>query len=125
MGVIDPDDERYRRKYPSFPGVAETVRLLKLGGTRGGYLDAVLADLREHAPQVLDEVVHAVDTADDERIRVLLLGELAETGDERLVGLFARLLSDGNESVSYWAREGLRRIDTKAARTALFEHSDR
>lgn len=120
--MIDPDEERYRRKYPTFPGVKETVRLLKLGGTTGGYLEAVLWDLSEHAPQVLDDVTLAVDQETDERVRTLLVAELAETGDERLVGFFVRLLSDGNESIRHWAQEGLRGIDTKDARKALFTH---
>lgn len=123
--MLDPDHERYLRKYPRFPGVTETVRLLKLGGTRGGYLDAVLGDLREHAPQVLDDLTLAVGQETDERVRTLLVAELAETGDQRLVGFFVRLLSDGNESVRHWAEQGLQRIDTKEARRALFDHRDR
>jgi hypothetical protein len=84
--MIDPDEARYRRNHPRFPGVGEIVRLLKLPGTRGGYLEAILADLGENVPEVLDEVTQAVDEETDERVRALLVGELAETGDRRLVG---------------------------------------
>ena len=120
--TIDPEQQRYQRKYPRFPGVAEVVRLLKLGGTRGSYLDAVLWDLREHAPEVLDDVTNAVTEEVDERIRTLLVAELAETGDPRLVVFFADLLEDANESVAYWAEVGLQHIGTKEARTVLFQH---
>jgi hypothetical protein len=119
--MIDPDEARYRRNHPRFPGVVETVRLLKLPGTRGGYLEAILADLGEHLPEVLDEVTRAFDEETDERVRALLVGQLAETGDRRLVGFFARLLSDENQSVAYWAEAGLQQIDTKAARQVLFD----
>ena len=119
--MIDPEYQRYRRKYPRFPGVAETVRVLKLGGTRGGYLDVVLLDLREHASDVLTELTDAVDEESDQRVRALIIGELAESADHRLVGFFERLLDDPNESVAHWAEVGLRHIDTKDARRALFQ----
>ena len=116
----DPEEERYRRDHPRFPGVAESVRLLELRSTRGSYLDMVLHDLREHAPEVLDEVTDAVDREDDDHVRALLVGQLAEARDPRLVGFFARLLDDPAEPVAHWAREGLRLLDTKDARRALF-----
>jgi hypothetical protein len=119
--AVDPDEQRYRRNYPRFPGVAETVQLLKLGGTRGGYLEAVLGDLREHAPEVLDDVTNAVDEEVDQRIRTLLVAELAEVADHRLIAFFASLLDDANESVAHWAELGLELIDTKQARTVLFQ----
>jgi hypothetical protein len=120
--VIDPEEQRYRRNYPRFPGIPEIVRLLKSRGTTGGYLEAVLWDLREHAPEVLDEVTVAVNEEGDERVRALLVGELAETADHRLVAFFASLLADANESVAYWAGVGLQMIDTRDSRTALRRH---
>jgi hypothetical protein len=120
--TIDPEQQHYQRNYPRFPGVAEIVRLLKLGGTTGSYLEAVLWDLHEHAPEVLDDVTNAVTAEVDERIRTLLVAELAETGDHRLVAFFAGLLGDVDESVAYWAEAGLQHIGTKEARTVLFQH---
>jgi hypothetical protein len=120
--MMDPEHARFRRNYPRFPGVPETIRLLKLRGTGGAYLDAILWEFRDHASSVLDEAMDAVREEDDERVRYLLVGELAETGDHRLLDFFVELLDDPHESVAHWAQVGLEHIDTKDARRALYEH---
>lgn len=122
--TTDPEYVRYRRRYPPFPGVAETVSALRRRAVRGSQLDALLADLRANASHVLDEIIAAIEGEADEWVRTLLVGELAETGDPRLVAFFTHLLTDADADadVARWAEAGLATIGTREARRALFAH---
>ena len=117
---MDPEVQRYRRKYPIFPGVQTCVELLQGRNVHGSYLDSVLYDLELHAATYVDELIQAFRAEQDDRVRVLLLAVMAETGLPAFMPLFIENLHADDE-VRYWAVVGLKQIDTKEARRALWE----
>lgn len=120
----DPEEERYRRKFPVFPGVDKCVELLSRGSTRGGYLDAVMADLTEHAGEDWRAIAEHYRRAESERVRTLLLSALAEAAPAEAAAWFGAILrapaAELSEGAWFWAAAGLLRIDTKEARRELW-----
>jgi hypothetical protein len=116
---MDPEYQRYRHKYPQFPGMQICLELLKRSNVKGAYLDALLADLENYAAEQPAEVIAAFEGVDDLRLRVLLLAALAEAAVPAALPLFTAQLSAPEEELRSWAIQGLRRLNCKEARRLL------
>jgi hypothetical protein len=68
----------------------------------------------------VDALVDAFKTEVDHGLKCWLLELLGLARDPRLTDLFISLLDDADERFRFWAERGLRDLDTKEARTALF-----
>ena len=54
---IDPECERWDRKFPRFPGVAKCVELLRSGNVRGTWVDIICDELTTHAHESVQEII--------------------------------------------------------------------
>ena len=121
MKNLDPEWERFKRKYPKFPGVKEYVRLLHRGNVQGAWIDYILDDLQEHAHLIADELIQALIDEENDRVRILLLQVVAEAGLHEATSILIGYLKSGDENLRSYAVEGLKKIDSKEARRALYE----
>lgn len=123
----DPEWARYQRKYPRFPGVEHCVKLL--GGTRlrGTGIEFIMLQLEDHSSEHVTELISAIHTTEDDRVRALLVSALSKgdaSGPEVLTLFEHMLWSDYSCTWSY-ATHGLRRLNTKDARRVLWRASQR
>jgi hypothetical protein len=117
MDEIDPSYARWRKRHPRFH-FAEWVSMLS--HARGSVLDAVCADLRDHAPTPTRAMVEACEAEQSPRIKALLLAALADSALPEALDLFQRCLSSEDDSLRHWATTGLQKLGTPEARQLLF-----
>ena len=48
---MDPDYERWKRRYPKYPGLDVYVDLLRSGKVRGTQIDIICAEIASHASE--------------------------------------------------------------------------
>jgi hypothetical protein len=118
--IIDPEEQRYKRRFPKFPGVSQCVLLLESSNVHGSFLNAVIGDLTENAQGFLTEIIIAFYLETDQRVKRILIAAIAESAPVDAVGFLAENLNSTDDSICDWAIRGLERIDTKEARTALW-----
>ena len=53
--VIDPEGQRYEKRFPKFPGTARCIDVIR--SAQGAFLDSALADLQENLPSCAAEVI--------------------------------------------------------------------
>src|SRR5262245_29375405 len=93
--------------------------MLRRRNVRGGCLDAVLSDLRDHAAAHLDDLIAAFHAESDTRVRVLVLAEIAEVGAPSAFSILAQALTGADEDLRAWGARGLYRLNTREARAVL------
>jgi HEAT repeat protein len=118
---IDPEYQRYRRAYPSFPGVQSCLELLRRPNVKGGYWDVIFHDLQDHAPNVLDELIVACRDEANAPIRWMLLEILGSVNTPQTFSIFAEYLASEDETLREWAARGLAKRNTKEARRLLWQ----
>ena len=118
----DPEEDRWRKKYPHFPGVQKCVELLRSSNVKGTWVNIICLELQAHAASNLSELVAAINAEEDERVKILLLAALAESGLPEAVPVFEEYLQSVQESLRYWAKFGLEKAGTREARTALWNY---
>ncbi len=118
--IIDPEYERWKRKYPKFPGIDKCVELLRSPNVRGAWIDIVCSEIEQYSKKDPSELIEAVNTAENSEVRNILLGILEGIASPEAVSVFAKILSSDKMDEHDYAISGLRRIDTKEARTVLW-----
>jgi hypothetical protein len=122
---IDPEYQRWGRKYPRFPGVVECVRLIRAGQARGAWADIIADELARHAYLCLPELLEAFRTDSSESVRLVVMMALEMARLPETVSFLAAVLREGNSLFAPYAKRGLRAIDTPEARSALVEINHR
>jgi HEAT repeat protein len=120
--MTDPEEERWRKKYPYFPGVQKCADLLRNSNVNGTWVDIICLELQDHTANHLSELVAAINAEEDEGVKILLLAALAESGLPEAVPVFEEYLQSVQESLRYWAKFGLEKAGTREARTALWNY---
>jgi len=123
--MTDPEEKRWRKKYPNFPGVQKCVELLESPNVNGTWVDIICLELQDHAAECFSELVAAISAKENERIRILLLAALAEAGLPEAISILAENLHSPQESLRYWSEFGLEKIGTKEARAILWSYRQR
>lgn len=118
---MDPEYQRYKRKFPAFPGVSTCVELLHKKNVRGSYLDALVADLEANAFDHSGELIAAFQAETDKRVKTLLLSALAQAQVQDAFPLYVEHLTGPDEGLRTWAAYGLHRLNTKKARRVLWQ----
>ena len=118
----DPEEERWHKKYPNFPGVHKCVELLRSPNVTGTWIDTICMELQDHAADYFAELVEAIQSETDERVKILLLAALAEAGLPEAVPVLIESLRSSLEGLEYWAQFGLEKVGTKEARAALWAY---
>ena len=116
---IDPQEQRYYQAYPHFPGIAQGLTLLR--HRKGGYWEAVFGDFETHAPELLDELIQVCRDTSNADIRWMLLEIIGGVQSTTALTLFTDYLTDPDERVRWWAAYGLHALNTKEARTFLWD----
>lgn len=117
----DLPSDRWERKYPRFPGVAECLRLIRAGKARGEWADIIEHQLAANAGRCLDELAEGWRTDPDERVRLYILMALDIARIPESVPFLAEVLRGSDERCAYYAEEALKGINTREARTALWQ----
>ena len=78
---------------------------------------ALLPHAHEHTQQLMDEFAHETDYG----LRCWLLELLGEAKDPKTLPLFLEYLSGDDDMLRYWAIRGLKLLNTKEARRALWD----
>ena len=124
---LDPAYREWGQKYPRFSGVAECVRLIREHKARGVITDIIVFELAEHAASCLPDLIEAFrdNESGDVRMFVLMALEIARVPES--VEFFGEVLRDGNPEYEPYALRALKSIDTREARTLLWEatHQER
>lgn len=116
---VDPEEERFRRKYPRFIGVQRSIELIRSPNVRGTFLECAIGELEDHVFEVFPELVAALSVEPDRRVRNIILGVIAERDDEVGVKALITALEDSDPEVSATAERYLRLSTHKSARRAL------
>jgi hypothetical protein len=116
---MDPDQQRWGKQYPRFPGVAECVRLILAKKARGIWAENIVHELAENAEACLPELIAAYrDTSSDDVTKYVMMA-LDIARPPAAIPFLSEVLRDGNETDRYYARTALNGINTREARIAL------
>ena len=118
---IDPDYQRWGSKYPRFPGVAECVRLLRLGNARGAWIDIIIHELATNAEDCLPDLIAAFRSDESEGVRLMVLMAITEARLPAAIPFLADVVRERHPQFASYAEQGLTEIGTREARTALWE----
>jgi HEAT repeats len=77
--------------------------------------------LLPHAAEHIDELMAEFQTEKDHGLRCWLLELIGEARSEKAFDLLCEQLQSSDESLRSWAIRGLRKLNTKEARRALFD----
>jgi hypothetical protein len=119
--IEDPVYTRWKRQHTKFPGVAQCVALLGRRNVQGSLVDIICGELQENAASHAAELIAAFRAEPDERVRRILLGVICEAKLSEALPVFVEHLWSEDESLRYWAEQGLRCLNTHESRKALWE----
>ena len=77
--------------------------------------------LLPHAAEHIDELMAEFQTEKDHGLRCWLLELIGEARSEKAFDLLCEQLQSSDESLREWAIRGLRKLNTREARRALFD----
>ena len=77
--------------------------------------------LRSHAADHAEGLMSAFAQEEDHGLRCWLLELIGLARSESAVPLFTALLADPDDTFRYWARRGLELLDSKEARSLLWQ----
>jgi hypothetical protein len=103
------------RKHPTFADCMTMMRSRDAQVQEDGF-----HFLRDQAHGHVDALVEAFRSESDPGLKRWLLELLTFARDAQLTQMFVAHLDDADEGLRHWAEVGLRTLDTKEARTALF-----
>jgi hypothetical protein len=119
--VIDPEQARWNRTYPKFPGVRVCVELLKQRNIHGTWIDIIEIELTTHAAEHLEEMMTIFHAETDEWVRTMLFWPITEARLPQAFSFLLESLYSDNPQFRQLAIRGLKLLDTREARTALWE----
>ena len=118
---IDPEMRRWHESHPRRPTVPDCLDLLGRHNTHGVEVDLIAWELEQQARLSPDMVIEAARECESEWPRLILLQAIEVAAIEEAIPLFSELLRHGNDSERSCAVRGLKAINSKLARTVLFE----
>ena len=88
--------------------------------SNGGVSEDGFGWLAERAAELVPQLIAAFWNDDNAAIRLWLMELIGDATSPAALPFLLERLNDGNESVRDWAVRGLRQLDTKESRTALW-----
>jgi hypothetical protein len=112
------DRDRMTGEKLRFPGLKNCVAMMRSpdGQTREEGFHWILS----RANQFIDELLQEFQTETDHGVRCWLLELIGEAKSERAEALLIEQAKGRDERFRDWAVRGLQKLDTKSARTALW-----
>jgi hypothetical protein len=117
---VDPEYQRWKRKYPRFPGVAELMRLIRTRKAKGSWADIIVNEMADHAKECMADLLETFRTDESEEVRLYIMMALDIARPPEAVPFLAEVLREGNPRYARYAESALRGINTREARTALW-----
>jgi hypothetical protein len=117
---IDPEYQRWGRTYPKFPGVAECARLIRNGKARGAWVDIIADELAVNAGDCLPDLINTFRMDSSEDVRLFVMMALDTARIPQSVPFLKEVLIGGNAKFAAIAERALSGIDTREARTVLW-----
>lgn len=123
---LDPEEQRWDRKYPRFPGVAKCVEFLHRTNVQSTWIDIICIELEKHAEKNSNELITATrkEIERNSGIGRMLLHVVADSKLPEALPLFAELLQSPDESLHPYAVSGLKQLNIKEARRLLWEFDE-
>jgi hypothetical protein len=122
---VDPEYQRWGRKYSQFPGVAECVRLIQSGKATGAWADIIVQELAENADACFTELkdafsqnVSKMAVQGDVAMFIMMALEIARLPHS--VEFLSTVLQAGDARFQSYAYRTLQAIDTHESRGVLF-----
>jgi len=119
--AMDPEYDRWKRKYPRFPGVAKCVDLLRSRNVHGSWVDIICQELQDHVAESVSELLTAFRAEPNGVVRLILLGIIAEARLPEALPLLTEYLHSTDVSLQRSAEFGLQNLGTSEARQVLWE----
>ena len=114
-----PEHQRWARTYPRFPGIEECTRLILSGKAKGVWAELIVYELAENAETHLNEIIQMYDKHKPGDVAMYMMMALEIAQAPGSVDFLAHVLLEGDEQMKSYAQQALKRIDTRASRTAL------
>lgn len=105
-------------KRPEFPGLQQCLKMLRHSNPQineDGY-----GWLRSRAVELLPQLIAAYEDEQCNDIRGWLIELIGEAKSPTALPFLLERMNDENESIREWALIGLRHLDTRESRTALW-----
>jgi hypothetical protein len=104
---------------PRFPGYKACIAMMRKHSpqTREDGFYALLP----HAAEYIDELMAEFQTEKDHGLRCWLLELIGEARSENAFDLLCEQIQSSDEGLRDWAIRGLRKLNTREARLALFD----
>lgn len=119
---IDPEYERWHRKYPRFPGVAKCIELLCRGDVSGAWVDIICDELTAHAHESLQEIIDEAGAATEHSpLNYMLLHVIADARLPEALSFLIEHARSADEQARTIAINGLKQLDSKESRRALWD----
>jgi len=117
---VDPEYQRWGRRYPRFPGVAECASLILAGKASGAWADIIAFELAENAGICLAELIETFrnDPGGDVCLYVMMALDIARVPAS--VPFLVEVLREADPCYVPYAERALRGINTPEARTVLW-----
>jgi hypothetical protein len=113
------DRWRDRLRKERFPGYKACLAMMRKHSPQT--MEDGFYTLLPHAAEYIDELMAEFQTEKDHGLRCWLLELIGEARSEKAFDLLCEQLQSSDESLRNWAIRGLRNLNTKAARRALFD----
>ena len=105
-------------KRPTFPGFSRCLKMMRHNNP--GVNEDGFGWLASRAAEYLPQLIAAFWDEDNAGIRPWLMELIGLAKSPAALPFLLERLNDENESIRWWAVRGLRYLDTKEARTALW-----
>ena len=125
--ATDPEEQRWQRRFPRYPGLGTCVELLANRNVKGTWVDIICDEIGAHASEeavALFEVTRREANLNS-RVGRILIGVIAESAPPGADEFLVELLHSSEDETREGVANALRQLGTKTARTALWEHSQR
>jgi len=107
------------QKRDKFPGFSACMRMMRQHDPR--IQEDGFHFLMREAHRFVDELIVEFDSETDHGLRCWLLELLGDARDPKALPIFLKHLKGDDDSFRAWAVEGLKSLNTKEARRALYE----
>ena len=105
-------------KSPRFPGFERCLKMMR--SSNGSVREDGFGWLEDRAAEYLPQLIAAFWDEDNALIRPWLMELIGDAQSSAAMPFLVERLRDDDESIRDWAIRGLRQLDTKESRTALW-----
>ncbi len=116
---VDPEYQRWGRRYPCFPGVAECASLIRAGKACGAWADIIAVELAENAEACLAELIETFRSDPGSNVALYIMMALDIARVPASVPFLAEVLREADPRYVPYADRALQGINTSEARPVL------